>query len=375
MRTYRIGVFGRGRRSTDGGADTLLSELEAKLRGARQSGNIELVSIPWEAWSHRRRLLRYAWCRLVRAFGSELPLVDLRPVCRRFRLDGAWFMAPAFVHIDIPFVYTVWDLGHRTIPEFPEMRSGRDPWTMREAQYRRMVGQATRVIVGNETGAAEVREIYGIPEEKLLALPFPNPSFDGIVSQRPAWLAEAPFFLYPAQFWPHKNHVTLLRAFALMRSGAGPEPHLVFVGSDRDNRDYLAAYAEQSGVARRVRFAGFVPRAELKALYEAAAGLLFPSLLGPNNLPPQEAAVLGCPMALSDLPGHREQMRDGALLVPPLQPEAWAAAMSRLLHEPGLRNALVTRARAVVASYTTERYLAGVEQALTELVTRRMLWR
>jgi hypothetical protein len=89
----------------------------------------------------------------VRWFGGELPLVNLNAVCGRFALDAAWFAAPAFAHIELPFAYSLWDIGHRTIPSFPEMRSGSDPWTMREAQHRRMLGQATRVLVGNRTGA------------------------------------------------------------------------------------------------------------------------------------------------------------------------------------------------------------------------------
>src|SRR4051794_768416 len=100
MRRYRIGVFGRGTSATDGGADVLLAALGARLAEIGGREDIEIVSVPWDAWSHRRRPLRYLWCRAVRYFGGELPLVDLRPLCQRLQLDVAYFTAPAFARID-----------------------------------------------------------------------------------------------------------------------------------------------------------------------------------------------------------------------------------------------------------------------------------
>lgn len=373
MRKIRIGVFGRLTSPRDGGADTLLGLIQAHP-GGLQAAAYELVPVPWSDWSHRRRPGRYLWSRVVRAFGGEIPLVDLRPVCRRYQLDLAYFAAPAFVHLDLPFIYNQWDVGHRSIPDFPEMRSGRDPWTQREAQCRRMLGQASYVLVGNETGAAELRGLFGVPRDKLVVLPFPNPDFTAVEAVAPAWLPRGPFFLYPAQFWPHKNHYTLITALARLADRGGAAPELVFVGDDKGNSGYLRAAAAELGVADRVRFAGFVPRRELKALYQAATALLFPSLLGPNNLPPQEAAVLGCPMVLSDLPGHREQLGDGALYAPPLEAAAWAAAMERLLAGGELRAVLTARARAAVAGCTVEAYVARLDLLFAGMAARRLLW-
>jgi len=345
-----------------------------KFPAAAADGGVEFVPMPWNAWSHRRRPIRFFWLKLLRCLGTEIPLVDLRPVCREWRLDLAYFAAPAYARIDIPFVFTLWDLGHRTIPEFPEVRSARDPWDQREAMARRMLTQASYVVVGNEAGAAEACGLYGVDRKRVVALPFPNPDFSSVTAVAPAWLPATPFFLYPAQLWPHKNHHTLLQALALL-ARRGVEIDLVFVGSDKGNAAYLKATAAELGLAGRVRFGGFVPRGELKALYEKAAGLVFPSLLGPNNLPPQEAAVLGCPAILSDSPGHREQLREGALYVPPLDAEAWAAAMFRVLSDPGLRAGLADRAKAAVATCTMEAYASGLHRLFSELAKRRLLWR
>lgn len=373
-RKLRLGVFGRGTAPTDGGADTLLAMIGRSVPERLNHAAVEIVPIPWEAWSHRRRPLRYLWCRIARQFGGELPLVDLRPVCRRFNLDLAYFAAPAFAHIDIPFVFTLWDIGHRTIPDFPEMRSGRDPWTHREALCRRMLAQASFVITGNDTGAAEATRCFGLDPQKVVSLPFPNPDFTEMAEKIPAGLPARPFVLYPAQGWPHKNHHTLLRALALLKQRGATPPDLVLVGSDKGNLDYLRDTARTLGVAEHVHLLGFVSRAELMGLYRRALALVFPSLLGPNNLPPQEAAVLGCPMILSDLPGHREQLGDGALYAAALDAPAWAEAITALASSDEARIALAARARVAVAGYTQEAYAARLGTVFAQLANRRLLW-
>lgn len=352
----------------------MLGTITGEARSLSPGGEIEVVPVPWEAWSQRRSPLRYVGSRFLRRFGVEIPEVDVRSVCRRMRLDLAYFTTPAFVRIDIPFIFTLWDVGHRTIPEFPEMRSGRVPWTQREALCQRMLSQASYVVVGNRTGADEAREFFGLSAQKIVAAPFPNPDFSTVAEESPRWLPEQPFFLYPAQFWPHKNHFTLLKALVFLSTSGRPVPHLVLTGSDQGNLAYLKTAAAAMGVAPWVHFPGFVSRSELKMLYRKATGLVFPSLLGPNNLPPQEAAVLGCPIILSDLAGHREQLGEGALYAPPLDAEAWGCAMQRLMSEAELRAALASRAKIAVAGYTPEAYAAQIGQLLVRLATCRMLW-
>ena len=373
-RTIRLGIFSRRTAPSEGGADTLANTLRHEATALQSELPIELVPVPWQAWSQRRNPLRFVWVRVARRLGIEVPEVDLRPVCRRFELDLAYLAGPAFVRLDVPFIFTLWDLGHRTIPEFPEMRSARVPWTQREALCRQMLAQASYVVVGNEAGAAEVRESFGLRAERVIPIPFPNPDFADVEEAPVGWLPARDFFLYPAQLWPHKNHFTLLRALAFLAAQRRTVPDLVFVGSDQGNARYLKTAAKEMGVADRVHFAGFVARGELKTLYRRATGLVFPSLLGPNNLPPQEAAVLGCPPIVSDLAGHREQMGDGALYVAPLDAGGWADAMHLLLSGPAVRDRLRERARNAVEGYTIASYSQRLGGLFARLAAQRLLW-
>jgi glycosyltransferase involved in cell wall biosynthesis len=371
MRRYRIGVFGWKTSPVDGGSDTILRTLNEKILETPSRGRFEIVPVPWQDWD-RRRSPWYLRHKIARYFGSVIPPVDLRPVCRRLRLDLAYFATPSFVQIDLPFIFSLWDIGHRVCPEFPELRRGE--WEHLEALCRRMLAQASFVVVGNHAGAAEACELFRLKAGRVIALPFPNPDFSSVAEIFPPWMPPRPFFFYPAQGWPHKNHDALLQALAFLSNAGHTLPDLVFAGSDKGNFPHLKSVAAALRISERVHFAGFVPRGEIKALYRRAVALVFPSMLGPNNLPPQEAAVLGCPVVLSDLPGHREQLGDGALYVPPLDARAWGEAMLKLMTNTEYRLALAVRAKDVVAGYTADAYVSRLTELFSSLVAMRALW-
>src|ERR1043166_2005499 len=94
------------------------------------------------------------------------------------------------------------------------------------------------------------------------------------------------FLLYPAQFWPHKNHLRLLQAAKLLHERHGWDGTVVCCGSDKGNIGYLQQRAKALGIQHKVHFLGFVKRSELLALYRGAFALCFPSYFGPDNLPP-----------------------------------------------------------------------------------------
>ena len=62
-----------------------------------------------------------------------------------------------------------------------------------------------------------------------------------------------------------------------------------------------------------VRMVGHVPDRELRALYEHALALVFPSLYEGFGLPPLEAMTCGCPVMISEQPALIEVCGDAAL--------------------------------------------------------------
>lgn len=89
-----------------------------------------------------------------------------------------------------------------------------------------------------------------------------------------------------------------------------------------------------------VHFTGYVPAADLPALYGGAACVLQPSLYEGFGFPVLEAMACGAPVVCSNVSSLPEAASDGALLVPPLDEHALATAITQIIHQPALAQQL-----------------------------------
>jgi glycosyltransferase involved in cell wall biosynthesis len=91
------------------------------------------------------------------------------------------------------------------------------------------------------------------------------------------------------------------------------------------------------GLGERVRFTGYVPDADLPALYSGAQCFCYPSLYEGFGLPPLEAMACGTPAITSNVSSLPEVVGDAALTVDPTAVPDLAAALRRLLTDPAAR--------------------------------------
>jgi glycosyltransferase involved in cell wall biosynthesis len=157
----------------------------------------------------------------------------------------------------------------------------------------------------------------------------------------------------------HKNLAALAEvAQVLERRG------MVIAVAGGGNKDVFQATSDGLA-ARRL---GRTTDAELRALYENAACLLFPSRYEGFGLPPVEAMACGCPVIASRGGAVEEVCGDSALYFDASAPRSITRAVERLLEEPGLAEDLRTRGlqRASGLSWVSSaRKLANVVQGLS----------
>lgn len=302
----------------------------------------------------------------------------LEDLVRQNGIEFMWFLGAQAIVLDLPYCAVVWDLQHRSQPWFPEV-SADGQWEHRERFSARFLRRATVVIVGTQAGAEELERFYDVPAERVLILPHPTPRFalekptgdDHEVLRR--YGLEPGYLLYPAQFWPHKNHANLLFAAARLREKHNLNLPIVFVGSDKGNEPHVRSLVESLGLGA-VHFLGFVPQTDLPALYRKALALTYISFFGPENLPPLEAFGFGCPVIAADVPGAEEQLGDAALLVDPKDVDQMAAAIKTLYDDSGLAKTLVERGRARALTRTGEHFVRGMFSFLDEFENIRRCW-
>ena len=128
------------------------------------------------------------------------------------------------------------------------------------------------------------------------------------------------------------------------------------------------------GIAEQIRNLGFVSHEDMGGLYQNAFALVFPTLCGPDNLPPLEAFSSGCPVVASDIPGAREQLGDAALFFDPLNPRELAKAVATLRGSEALRGELIARGYAIAKNRTVEQYLRNIYEILDGVSGVRCCW-
>jgi glycosyltransferase involved in cell wall biosynthesis len=282
-------------------------------------------------------------------------------------------MVPCF---EIPYIIRVEDLEHFNSPSFPEVTQN-GIWLSRQRHYLEVLARATKIIVGTQIGKCEIMRFYGIPDDRLAILPWPVQFHKKTqVSSGINLNHKLPnkYVLYPAQMWPHKNHVGLLNTIRNIKDNDGININVVFTGSDRGNLNYIKNITKELGLANQVIFLGFVSESELIYLYSNASMLIYPSLFGPDNLPPLEAFALGCPAIVHDCKGHREQYGDSAYYVDTTNDNLFAKAILKVITNNSLRNTLINNGYKRVNELTTENYVNQILALAYDFSRIRRCW-
>lgn len=284
----------------------------------------------------------------------------------------------------IPSIMAIHDLQHRLQPQFPEV-SADYRFETREYLYRNAARHCDVLTVDSEVGKEDLLNLYaeyGATPDRIRVLPFIPPPYLRPVGSEEAEADLARFRLpdrflfYPAKFWPHKNHVSIIEA--LSELPASHQVHVVFCGSNKGR--YIAETfrsvvesAKRRGLEDRVHYLGYVSDDEMSALYTRASALVMPTFFGPTNIPVIEAWNFGLPVITSDVRGIREQVGDAGVLVDPGSSSELADAIRRVWNDDRLVQKLVAAGRAKLEEYTPtdfrERLRAIIEEAVERLDT------
>lgn len=205
-----------------------------------------------------------------------------------------------------------------------------------------------RVASVSRTAARDLEPYLGLPCGTIGVIPN---SADHILSVTPDPTAPGRFGLVKGGYLltvgnqsPNKNLARLVAAHATTEG-----PPLAIAGG-------AAPGLSQSHIANgaRVQVLGRVSDAELRALYDGAAGFLWPALREGFGIPPLEAMALGVPVASSNTTAMPEVLGDAALYFNPADTEDIAGAIRRLTSLSTTERATLTmagRARAAALSW------------------------
>ena len=307
--------------------------------------------LPW-AGALRRRVTKLK----VDRGASPVPLPSSDGTAERLGAKVIHFLTQSGFRTQIPSIYHPHDLQHRHLPEFftDADRAQRDLW------WRQLCDQAAVVSVTTKWGKDDLVEQYGIDPCKIAVVhlaPAVTAYSSATDADRQAvrrkFNLPRDFALYPAQTWPHKNHVRLVQALGHLRD-QGLEVPLVCTGRTNEHYAVIREAVADAGLQKLVHFLGFVDASDLQALYGTARCLVMPTLFEAAGGfgPIVEAFESGLPVACSNVTSLPEQVGDAAVTFDPYEVAAIAGALGRLWTDEELRSQLVERGRSNASRYS-----------------------
>ena len=168
----------------------------------------------------------------------------------------------------LPYIMAIHDLQHRLQPKFLEV-SANGEWERREYCFRNGARYATLLLADSEVGKEDILNFYGpygITSDRVKVLPFIPAWYLALdvpesERQRVRAMYSLPerYVFYPAQFWPHKNHIRIVQALGLLKQAHQLKIPVVFCGSyDGEIREStfreVMKFSSQLGLEGEIRY-------------------------------------------------------------------------------------------------------------------------
>jgi len=264
-----------------------------------------------------------------------------------------WF-CPLFTlvpkNLKIPSVVMIPDIQHEFFPEFFQ----NEDLHWRKDSIKYAAASANIILTISHFSKATIIDRYKIPEDKIITIHGDAPTeFISDNNERTKnkikqkYQLPDRYGLYPANTWPHKNHINLLKSLVILRDKYDVEMQLIFTGYKRAHiKSYnrIQRFIMKEKLNSQVKILGYVPQEDMPYLYLNAGFLVYPSLFEGFGIPLVEAMKTNIPIICSDAGSIPEVVGDSALIFNPHDPEDIAIQMLEVL-KPEIRKSLVEKGK------------------------------
>ncbi|MBI1896304.1 MAG: glycosyltransferase [Acidobacteria bacterium] len=267
----------------------------------------------------------------------------------------------------VPSAVMIPDLQHEFFPEFFDGST----LSWRRQTYGPSSSYATHLFTLSEHSKRTIVEKFRVDPRKIEVVHLDvDPEFREPAPQTPSHEFESlrlprEYVIFPANFWPHKNHSNLLAAMQIVIR-ARPELSLVLTGSDIGRAD-VERHVRELGLERNVVFAGYLDRRLLAELYRRSQALVYPTRFEGFGIPILEAFHTGTPVLTSTAESCREIGEGAVLVVDELDPQDIAAGLERLLGDPPLRQELIAAGHRRARNFSWESVIGKTLRSLERI--------
>jgi len=303
-------------------------------------------------------------------------------LAEQFEVPYKWWRAKIdlmhFPHFNVPFIKTgvyVVTIHDLILTKFPTHRASTlHPliYWLKDKAYRLIISSAVknakRIITVSEFTKLDLIEQFKADDKKI------EVTYEGVANLAKGndslfvakldnkktlalYNIHVPFLLYIGNAYPHKNLEGLILAFSKLHI-KHPDLRLVFVGKEDYFYNRVKDFARTNNLWQKenlnspVVFTGYVPDADLEALFQEASVYVFPSLYEGFGLPPLEAMAHNCPVASSNRASMPEILGEAADYFNPENKEEMINVIENILINENERQRLINLGSEQVKKYS-----------------------
>jgi glycosyltransferase involved in cell wall biosynthesis len=290
----------------------------------------------------------------------------ISPLEKKIKLnegDIVYFLTQSITPIILqktPYICTLFDVCHLENQEFPEVREF-GIWNYRQIILSDILPKAILTITDSIITSDFISNNYSINQNRIITMPYGTADFKNNLNntcKNNFNYKYQDYIFYPAQFWPHKNHIRILQSIKYLREEKKIDFKVVFVGSDKSNLKYIENKIKQFNLEDNIIILGFVNNEELADLYRNSKAVVMASYFGSTNIPPLEAFLFNKPLINSIL--NENQTKDAALYFNPNDYISLADAILRL-NDDDIVKIITFNGKKRLTELSSERSIAELE--------------
>lgn len=320
--------------------------------------------------------------KFFRKIKNYLPIKNqFEKLIKKNKIDLIYFTGPSQYSLYLEntnFLITVPDVSHRENIEFPEMISNFE-FERREEILKNALPKAIAILTNARIIKDRITFLYKVLPNRIIILnhqpSLAVSSFNFSDQENKSFLIKynlkKNYLFYPAMYFPHKNHKTLIDALEKLKL-KGLNFNLVCCGKDHGYLSEIRSYVEKKKLAAHINFLDYVEDEELPYLYLNSSMLVMTSLIGPTNIPPWEAFKLKIPVIYPRLEGIEEVYEDCVLYFEPLDSDDLARKIKKIFSDARSRDELILKGIKKIEKITNDNEFYNVIRLINAFFEKKL---
>ena len=250
------------------------------------------------------------------------------------------------------------------------------PWLDRQIYELKTiyaVKHADKIIAVSEETKEDLVKFYNTPDKKIEVVYqsidvrfYKKGSAERVDSFKRKYALPDNFVLNVSSFFPRKNQLKLIEAFALIKDKT--QYDLVLAGGAGGMLPAVKDAIVQAGLTNRVQILTGISNDEIPLLYQSAGLFVYPALMEGFGMPVLEAIVSGVPVIATRGGAIEEAAGQGSLLIDPEDTADMARNVLSVLNDASLREQMIQAGYHHARKMTDTTFAAKVTRVYESIV-------